>query len=61
MAVRAANPHGMNEKTSEPPDTDEAGETLPEDLAVTLVVALPLLVAAFVVTLMAWVLLQPGG
>ncbi|HET6637038.1 MAG TPA: hypothetical protein VFH77_18645 [Streptomyces sp.] len=51
----------MNEKTSEPPDTDETGETLPEGLAVTPVVALPLLVTAFVVTLMAWALLQPGA
>jgi hypothetical protein len=51
----------MNEKTSEPPDTDETGETFREGLAVTPVVALPLLVTAFVVTLMAWVLLQPGS
>lgn len=49
----------MNEKTSEPPDTDETGET-GEGLAVAPVVALPLLVAAFVITLMAWVLLQQG-
>jgi hypothetical protein len=52
---------GMNEKTSEPPDTDESGEALTEGLAVTPVVALPLLVTVFVITLMTWVLLQPGS
>jgi hypothetical protein len=51
----------MNEKTSEPPDTDDHGESLPEGFAVAPVVALPLLVTAFVVTLMAWVLMQPGA
>lgn len=60
MRTERAHSHGMNEKTSEPPDTDETGEPLPEDLAVAPVVALPLLVAAFVVTLMAWAFLLRG-